>query len=1314
MMSLHKLTATTGYDYLTRQVAAGDSTGKGHMSLADYYEQKGESPGRWVGSGLVGIEGLEAGDVVTADQMLSLFGLGDHPLATDRLEALEPGATKSDISEAIKLGQRFGIYSGMTEFSIELTKRIADWNLAHHHDPGDQVPPEVRAEIRTEVGREHFCTRFGREPIDARELSGFVVRASRPVRTGVAGYDATFSPVKSVSALWALADPEISAAVQRCHDLAVADSLRFMEEIAIYTRRGRNGIRQVKTHGIVATSFTHRDSRAGDPDLHTHVAIANKVQALDDGAWLAIDGRIMFKANVTMSEFYNSALEKHLTRELGVRFVNRPGCDPERPVRELEGIDLALLERWSQRDAMINQYQANLVARFQQRYGRTPTPTELQDLAQRATLATRGAKHEPRSFADQRRVWASQAEDALGRGGTNRMLAGVLRSRTRAGRPVDDEWLQATAANVVSVVQRHRSWWQPWHVRAEALRQVRTADVPDFAAVLDRVVDLSLERFSVRLTSAGDGISEPAALQRPDGSSVYTVADSAIFSSQQILNAETRLLALAGRRDGMVVGERSISLALLASLANGIQLNTGQVELVRSMTRSGDRLQLAIAPAGAGKTTAMSTLAAAWREAGGEVIGMAPSAAAAAALAEQLGGDADTLHILTHGLRTGRLPAWAEQIGPRTLVVIDEAGMADTLTLEAVVSFVVSRGGSVRLIGDDHQLAAVEAGGVLRDLAAEHGAVRLTEVVRFSDRAEASASLALREGRPDALGFYLDQGRIHIGDEASALDQAFAAWAADRAAGLDSLMLAPTRELVSELNSHARAHRLAGIPPDREAMLGDGNRASVGDTVVTRRNERRLRFSESGWVRNGDRWTVIAVGRDQSLTVVNARDFQITLPAAYVRADLELGYATTIHGAQGVTVDTMHGVLSGIESRQQLYTMMTRGRLANHAYVQVVGDGDPDSLVRWESAMPPTPTEVLESVLARDEAAMSATGLRRLEADPATQLKPAVDRYVDALGFAAEQVVGAARVAQVEADAERAVPEVSDAPAWPVLRSQLILLAAAGANPTSILQRAVLEGGLDDARDPAAVLSWRLDRVERGGPLPWLSGVPGRLAEHPQWGPYLASRSELVRDLATQVLEAPADAEHRWQEVLPTELSAVALAQISVWRAAMGVPEEDLRPTGAALQPGSASRWQQVLDDHVEIANLELSHWTAAVRRLAPQLRTDPQTPALAAKLLSLAKQGEDVEGLLTLEMRRGPLPDDHAAAALMYRLERLPQRKPQEMWETVESPQSAAQHRPQREPQMWEVVEGPESMGRRHERMRPHGRPTRGRGIGR
>ena len=205
MLSLHKLTAGTGYEYLTRQVAAIDSTEKGHTTLADYYDQKGESPGHWVGSGLAGIDGLKAGDVATADQMLSAFGLGDHPLATQRLAALDARATERDIRDALKLGQRYGVYPGVSEFRIELAERLGAWNLAHGRDAGDPVEPELRAKIRTQVGREHFRARFGRDPLDARELSGFITRASRPVRSGIVGYDATFSPVKLVSAWYALA-----------------------------------------------------------------------------------------------------------------------------------------------------------------------------------------------------------------------------------------------------------------------------------------------------------------------------------------------------------------------------------------------------------------------------------------------------------------------------------------------------------------------------------------------------------------------------------------------------------------------------------------------------------------------------------------------------------------------------------------------------------------------------------------------------------------------------------------------------------------------------------------------------------------------------------------------------------------------------------------------------------------------------------------------------------------------------------------------------------------------------------------------------
>ncbi|HWJ53924.1 MAG TPA: AAA family ATPase, partial [Propionibacteriaceae bacterium] len=281
------------------------------------------------------------------------------------------------------------------------------------------------------------------------------------------------------------------------------------------------------------------------------------------------------------------------------------------------------------------------------------------------------------------------------------------------------------------------------------------------------------------------------------------------------------------------------------------------------MCTSGARLQLAIAPAGAGKTTAMRTLAQAWGDSGGQVIGLAPSAAAAAQLRDATGAPAETLAKLTWSIHNADLPSWAHRIGPSTLVIIDEAGMADTLSLDTAVQFIIGRGGSVRLIGDDQQLAAIGAGGVLRNIQASHGAARLSELHRFTDPAEAAATLALRDGRREALGFYLDYRRVHVGDPSTTLDAVFDAWQTDRNQGLDAIMLAPTRELVSQLNQRARAHRL-GAEPDtnkretwRLAMLADGNPASVGDLIITRRNDRRLRVTATDWVKNGDRWTIL-------------------------------------------------------------------------------------------------------------------------------------------------------------------------------------------------------------------------------------------------------------------------------------------------------------------------------------------------------------------------------------------------------------------------------------------------------------------------
>jgi conjugative relaxase-like TrwC/TraI family protein len=849
----------------------------------------------WIGSGLDGIDGLAAGAPVTAEQMRALFGCGLHPLAELRQQQLE-GADLSarDFQNVVRLGAPFRVVDGdVSPFRLEVAKRIAAINTAAGLPAHAPMPAADRARVRTEVARQFFLAAHGREPIDARELAGQIAKDSRPRTQTVAGYDLTFSPVKSVSTLWAVADPAVAAVIEQAHQAAVKDALTFIEKHALFTRTGPQGIRQVNVRGLVATAFTHRDSRAGDPDLHTHVAVANKVQTLDR-RWLSIDGRVLFKANVAASETYNTALEQHLRDTLGVRFTERPGTDPgKRPIREIVGVNPRLNQRWSTRRAHINTRRSELAIQFQQDHGRPPTPVEALHLAQQATLETRDAKHEPRSLAEQRATWLSEAAAMLGSAeAVASMVRTALAPPAETATIADLHWVAQTADHILTVIEASRSAWQMWHVRAEAQRQVRTTGVTTerARALVDLLVDEVLNRRSVALAGPYDGIKGPEVLRRVDGSSVYTVAGATLYTSTRILDAELRLLTAAGRHGGASVDPTAVDLALLEMAANGTALDAGQASLVRQMCTSGARLQLAIAPAGAGKTTAMRALTLAWTQDGGQVLGLAPSAAAAAVLGEQTGIRTDTLAKLTWSLRHGELPDWAAAVGPSTLLIIDEAGMADTLSLDTAVQFAIDRGASIRLVGDDQQLAAIGAGGVLRDIKQRHGALQLSELHRFTDPAEAAASLVLRDGDARSLDFYLDHGRVHVGDLATMTADAFNAWVSDRAVGLDAIMLAPTRHLVAELNRRARDHRLDHSPASSEVRLADGNQASVGDVIITRSNDRRLRLTATDWVKNGDRWTITRIGRRGDLTVRHNRShLTVRLPLDYVHTSTGLG-----------------------------------------------------------------------------------------------------------------------------------------------------------------------------------------------------------------------------------------------------------------------------------------------------------------------------------------------------------------------------------------------------------------------------------------
>jgi hypothetical protein len=266
--------------------------------------------------------------------------------------------------------------------------------------------------------------------------------------------------------------------------------------------------------------------------------------------------------------------------------------------------------------------------------------------------------------------------------------------------------------------------------------------------------------------------------------------------------------------------------------------------------------------------------------------------------------------------------------------------------------------------------------------------------------------------------------------------------------------------------------------------------------------------------------------------------------------------------------------------------MLTRGRAANHLYPQVVGDSDPHTLIRPETVTPRTPTELLEQILARDDTPTSATTLLRRLSDPAARLHDAVQRYTDGLHAAAEQILGPAIVDTLDSRAEQVVPDITNEPAWPTLRANLISLAAeAGLHPLVHLYEAAIGRDLSTAEDMAAVLNWRLPKPAHTPgqpPLPWLRGISQAINDHPHWRQYLVQRSQLIVELADDIRR---HASHDGTQLLwatqGTFLNGALISEVAVWRAANGVDPYDRRATGPDQLEISSAEWQRHLERRI-------------------------------------------------------------------------------------------------------------------------------------
>jgi len=1084
VMTVHKLSAGKGYTYLTRQVASGDECRRG-LPLADYYAARGNPPGVWLGSGAA-VLGV-AGGVVSEAQMCSLFGLGCHP---DRDAMLAAGAPMA----ATKLGASYPSYADLAPYE----QRLADAVAA-------------------------FAERNGRPP-SATEHNQLAAKEARRGRRAVAGFDLVFTPVKSVSLLWALGGPEVRAEVEAAHHEAVASTIGWLEEHAAFTRTGQGGAAQVDTTGLVCAAFDHRESRSGDPDLHTHVAVANKVQGLD-GKWRSLDARNLHALGVAASERYNTRLEDGVARRLGVQFEERPGgAAGKRPVREVAGVPVELLRHFSRRRALIEDRYADLRHQYRTTHGREPDRATQLQLAQQATLETREGKGPGRTLAEQIADWTAQATTVLGKGGLARMLASALH------RPVPVTLLAAQqqaelAARVVRTVSSERSTWTRWNLVAETERQLRGLR---FATAADRdrataavVVEATSPRLSIRIAEP-ELVTEPAALTRAsDGQSVFVPHGSERYTSSEILISEDALIGAGRTLDGPCVDPLVVEAAVAVhESTTGLGLDAGQRSLVAALASSPARLVVGIGPAGAGKTTAMRAFAAAWHANGGRVVLLASSSKAAHVLGSELGERAENLHKFLHENHrpAGPTDPWF-RLGAGDVVVVDEAGMAGTLHLAELLRLTTAVGAGLRLVGDPAQLAAVDAGGALRLLEREAGATYLTDLHRFRDPAEGTATLALRTGDPSALDFYESHDRIRAGSADAMLEAAYAGWSADVRRGQTSVLIAATTGDVAALNARARTERvLAGTVESSGLELHDGTLAGVGDWVVTRANARTLTCRRGrDWVRNGDAWRVVRRHDDGSLTLRHlTHSGKVRLPADYVADSVELAYAATAHRAQGITTDTAHALVTPEMTREALYVASSRGRDHTTWYTATETALDVDG--HAEDHAPHTVREVLTGVLARTGSEDSATDTIRQTLVEASSLPTLVARYQHARTLAAADALREAATVLPASERGRILHDRSA----PYLARVLADAASRGANPSSVLKRAYEFADMSAVRSPATVLATRIsDYAPTLGvpqeppadrPLPWL---PGPHVGHSGWDPYLTTRAELIADRAS-------------------------------------------------------------------------------------------------------------------------------------------------------------------------------------------------------
>jgi conjugative relaxase-like TrwC/TraI family protein len=1061
------VTLRAGHDvaYFTRGQEAGGCAG-----AMSYYTAAGEPPGEWTGKGAAGLGLAGQVDAGVIDRLF-MKGIGPGGELLVKRRQSKDAAEREDTA-------------------------VARYLQAHPYASPVEVA-EARAAAR------------GKDPHT------------------VPYFDLTVSAVKSVSVLHASYrvsarqardrgdEAEAAALDARAQEIedALMESAReavgWLEAHATYTRTGHHSAATGEWRdgdGLAAGLFLHHISRDGDPQLHVHVAMWNRVQRADgaDAKWRTLDSRSLHSQRLAVAAVTDRIMETRLT---GLGYAMVPRLDGNGA--EAGGVAQDVMDLFSSRAVAITGELKRLAEEYEEAHGTAPSKRTLWLLHQQAGQNTRRTKKDARRTVAGQTGSEEPTEDerfAAWEAQTTRReiraLSQVHGQATRyaaahADSPLavlDDAARRRAARIAVAEVQQHHAVWSMAQLFFEVHRALPVLPAgTDATALITEIAELAVSGRSgagtVCVTAPDVTDVTSLGVRASDGGSIYRPPHEDRYTTLDHLDTEEQILTAAGRAVPQAVTEAQARAAV-----TGTDLNAEQSAAVITMLTATTAGTVLIAPAGAGKSHTMAAFAGLWELlTGRRVIGLTTSTNAARVLAGE--GLTESYNIAeflgkVEGSDELRRPV---PVHAGDVLVIDEATQVSTADLAMLTEAARQAGARIALVGDTQQLGAVEAGGMFRLLAQEVPAAELAEVRRFHAQWEADASIRLRAGDPGVIAVYDRHGRIRGADQETACEKAAGAWLADHLRGKDALLLAGSNEEAADLARRVQAKLIqAGTVSaggyQSQVPLADGNQARPGDLVRARLNTEIDAAGQK--LTNRDTLKITAIRgpgaevRRQQLDGTWTEPFWV--PRSYLAASAELGYAGNVHVAEGRTADTGHLLVTETLSRQGQYVGMTRGREANTAYV-VTGSTAPPGQQPYQQA---TAESVLTNVMQRDDGELSATEAIRQSQEWASGTGHLLSLWTNAVRPAVHAEIDQHITAALTPDqAARYQREHSRQ----ALHAALTAASLAGHDLRTLITQ-ITAAPLDGLRSISAGLHGRLKKLQdpgqSGQPVTWAERTP--------------------------------------------------------------------------------------------------------------------------------------------------------------------------------------------------------------------------------